>query len=411
MSKTVAGLPSGVRLTDKVTLGVFAKIFPVSAVKEALSVTNKASERFRDMPNHFVIYYVMLMAIFRDVSTGEVLRCMLEGLELLLKTPAIKVTGRSGISQARSRVSWEPMKHLFDSICIPLAKPGQKGAFFQRLRVVALDSTTFTLAESSENREYFGTHAGGAYPQARVTGLSECGTHAFFALDVAPCKVSEKTQALSNEILSKLEPDMICLADRGFTGFALLEKVAQTGCKFLWRLRKDVILESEKQFSDGSYIAKIYNHKDRKREFPQDVRVIEYKVKGSQSKETIRLITNIMDPRSAKALDLAELYSQRWEFEMALDEMKTHMLGRSSTLRSKIPALVNQEVYGGFMGHYCVRAVMHEAAVLGDIDDDELSFTHSLRVIRRRLPLAGVFPPSKITPDHNAGSIGEPCCF
>lgn len=394
MAKSVAPLPEGVRMTDKVALGVFARIFPASAIKKALAAADKSSERNRDMPNHFVVYYAMLLAFFRDVSTGEVLRCMLEGLQLLLGKPLSKVTGRSGISQARSRVSWQPLKYVFDELAVPLAEPGERGAFFQKKRIVGLDSTVFAVADSQDNREFFGLHGDrAAYPQTRVTALVECGTHAFFAAHIAPIKTSEKTQAASENILKKLGPGIICIADRGFTGFALFKQASETGASLLWRVRKDVILEPEKAFADGSYTAKIYCHLDRRRADGLTVRVIEYRVKNSENKEVIRLITNILDPRSAKALDLSELYAQRWEFEMALDEMKTHMLGQARTLRSKTPDLVIQELYGGFMAHYCVRSVIHEAARLGDLDDDELSFTHSLRVIRRKLPMFGAFPP------------------
>jgi hypothetical protein len=410
MARTVAGLPAGVRITDKVTLGVFAKTFPAAAIEEALRATDKASERNREMPNRLVIYFAMLMSLYRDVATGEVLRCMLEGLEMLLNRKIEKITGRSGISQARSRVSWEPLKMLFDSLAVPLAKKKDKGAFFQDLRVVSLDSTVFAVADEKENRKFFGKHQEGtAYPQMRVTALIECGTHAPFALTVAGLRVSEKVQAAEQDILSKLEPGMICLADRGFTGFTLFKQAAETGAKLLWRVRKDVILTPERSFSDGSYLAKIYCHLDRARTDGMLVRVIEYKVQNSKREEPIRLITNILDPRSVRALDLAELYAERWEFEMALDELKTHMLGNALTLRSKTPDLAIQELYGGFMAYYCVRSVMHEAACQAGLDDDELSFTHSVRVIRRKLPSFGIFPPGADSSAHHPGDTASAC--
>jgi hypothetical protein len=216
-------------------------------------------------------------------------------------------------------------------------------------------------------------------------------------------------QAAQQEIIEKLEPGMICLADRGFTGFSLFKQAAETGARLLWRVRKDVILDAERQFSDGSYLAKIYCHLDKRRTDGMYVRVIEYKVKDSNRNEPIRLLTNIMDPRSARALDLAELYAERWEIEMALDEIKTHMLGNALTLRSKAPELAIQELYGGFMAHYCVRSVMHEAARLGNLDDDELSFTHSVRVIRRKMPSFGIFPPGGDLPNDPSRDFTGAC--
>jgi hypothetical protein len=405
MARTAATLPEGVRLTDKVTLGVFAKVFPVDAIKRTLAKQKKESVRNRDLPNHLVVYFAMLMSLFRDAATGEVLRCMFEGLEYITGRIMDRVTGRSGISQARSRVGYEPLKAVFDELAVPLASRKDKGAFFQDMRIVALDSTVFSVADSDENLGFFYTHCDGAYPQARVTALVECGTHALYAATIDPIIVSERAQAATDEILSKLEPGMICLADRGFTGFELFQRAADTGAKLLWRVRKDVILEPERQFSDGSYLAQIYCHLDKGRRNGLLVRVIEYKITDAKTKEVIRLITNILDPRSAKALSLAELYAERWEFEMTLDEIKTHMLGKALTLRSKTPELVYQELYGGFMAHYAVRFVMHDAARLADVDDDELSFTHSIRVIRRRLPRFGAFPPGRGLPGNSGGNF------
>ena len=397
MPRVPAELPSGIRITDKVTFGVFAEKFPVGDVKAALAESNKATERIRDMPNHVVVYFAMMLALFRDANQEEVLRCVLEALHWLTGKPVDKVTGRSGISQARSRVGWEPLKLLYDRLAVPLAKKGDLGCYFKRWRIVALDGTTFNLGDTQENRDFFGAPGsadnenGGAYPQARVVSLVECGTHTQFVSEIGKYHEGEKTLAL--RLIHKLDGDMICLADRNFGGFELFCKAAESGAALVWRVRKDLNLDPIKTYGDGSFTANIFDHRDNRRKNPRLVRVIEYEVKGSKNKEFVRLITNIMDPRSASALELAELYSQRWEFEAALDEVKVHLNGNAPTLRSKVPELVLQELYGLFMAHYCIRSVMYDAASKARVDSDELSFTHSLRVIRRKLPMFGNFPP------------------
>ena len=114
---------------------------------------------------------------------------------------------------------------------------------------------------------------------------------------------------------------------------------------------------------------------------------------GETKQEPIRLVTNWLDPKESPAQELAELYHERWEIENTLDELKTHLGAKAATLRSRTPDLVKQELFGLLMAHYAIRSLMHEAAQFADIDDDELSFTHSVRVIRRRLPMFGNFPP------------------
>jgi hypothetical protein len=108
-----------------------------------------------------------------------------------------------------------------------------------------------------------------------------------------------------------------------------------------------------------------------------------------------RLLTSILDPRKAPAAELAALYHQRWEFETALDELKTHQRGPGVVLRSKSPDMVTQELWGMLLVHHAIRRLMHQAALAVDVDPDRLSFTRSLRIVRRQVTTTGqaAFPP------------------
>ena len=123
------------------------------------------------------------------------------------------------------------------------------------------------------------------------------------------------------------------------------------------------------------------------------VRVVEYQITDRDSGEVYRLITTITDWRSALSGDLAAAYNQRWEFEIALDEIETHQIAHSRVLRSKSPEMVRQEIWGILLAHYAIRALMVEAAHDADIDPDRLSFMQSLRVIRREADGSADFPP------------------
>src|SRR6202043_3897502 len=137
MARTLASLPAGSRITDYVSLGVVAKTFPLDKIRGALVATGKQSVRQRDLPAHVVIYYVIALALYMQSSYREVLRCLLEGIQWL-RTPAgdIHVAGKSGISQARTRLGWEPLRQLHDELVKPIATRETKCAWFRRWRLV-----------------------------------------------------------------------------------------------------------------------------------------------------------------------------------------------------------------------------------------------------------------------------------
>jgi IS4 transposase len=161
-------------------------------------------------------------------------------------------------------------------------------------------------------------------------------------------------------------------------------------------MKKNAVLPCDKRLADGSYLSRIYpSEKDKRHQTHAiQVRVIEYRLEGVTGAEPIyRLATSVMDPRQGPAQELAALYHERWEIETALDELKTHLRGAKIVLRSKTPDLVRQEFYGLLMAHFAVRALMHEAAMKADVDPDELSFIHAVRVVRRKLPAFNAIPP------------------
>lgn len=400
MARTVATLPAGSRITDYISLGVIAKFFPVEKVREALKQTNRASVRERDLPAHVVVYYVIALALYMRSSYREVLRCLLEGVQWLLDPSAtVKVAGKSGISQARSRLGPEPLQKLYETIVAPIAEQRTKGAWYRQWRLVSLDGSTLDVADTAENEKAFGrpgaSRGSSAYPKIRFVGLLENGTHVLWAARMDKYKTDEITLAAA--VVPALQKDMLCLADRFFPGYQLWRKAAQTGAELLWRVRQNARLEVDKRLSDGSYLSRIYpSTPDRRNQRKAIVvRVIEYRLQDVPDAEPIyRLITTILDPKLAPAKELAALYHERWEIETTLDELKTHLRGAQIVLRSKTPELVHQEFYGLLMAHFAIRGLMHEAALQADEDPDRLSFLHAVRVVQRRMARYVAIPPS-----------------
>lgn len=400
MARTPSELPAGPRLTDYISLGVIASAFPRATVDEVLAETGKTSERQRDLPAHVVMYYVIAMTLYMDVSYREVLRCLLLGVEWLLGLGVMeKVAGKSAISQARKRLGSEPVKALHDRIVRPIALRKTLGAWYRKWRLISLDGSTLAVPDTEANEAAFGRPGArigeAAYPLVRIASLVEGGTHVLFGTVMDAWRVGEIE--LARRLMKWLGPGMLCLADRNFFGFDLWCEAQATGCDLLWRVKVNTVLPCEHQFRDGSYLSTIYpSAKDRRHNTNGvKVRVVEYQLVDVPDADPIyRVITTILSPRQAPAVDLARLYHERWEIENALDELKTHLRGPHIVLRSKRPELVKQEVYGLMMAHFAIRGLMHEAALSADIDPDTVSFTHTVCVVRRRMSQFVASPPA-----------------
>lgn len=401
MARTVASLPAGSRITDYISLGVVAKTFPLDKVRTVLAASKKESMRQRDLPAHVVVYYVIALALYMQSSYREVLRCLLEGIQWLAGPSAgMSVAGNSGISQARTRLGWEPVRKLHDAVVKPIAVADTKGAWYRGWRLVSIDGSTLDVADERSNDEAFGrpgsSRGKSAYPQIRLVSLVENGTHVLFGSRMADYNTSEV--ALAKTVLPNLCKGMLCLADRGFFGFEMWAQAAATGADLLWRVKKNILLPCEKRLPDESYLSRIYPYQKGLRSGHKGVvvRVIEYRLEGVEGAEPLyRLVTSILDHERAPAAELAAIYHDRWEIETAFDELKTHLRGARIVLRSKTPDLVQQEFYGLMMAHFAVRGLMHEAALRAHEDPDRLSFLHAVRVVRRKIASYGAISPSE----------------
>src|SRR3954464_9772028 len=237
MAGAPAGLPAGVRLSDHVSLGVIARAVPAERVGQVLAETGKASARERDLPAQVMVYYAIALALYMGSSTREVLRCLLAGLRWLWGAEAVKVAGKSGISQARTRLGAEPLCRLHDRVVRPMATRARRGAWYRQWRLVSLDGSCLDMADTEANRTAFGRPGAGrgesAFPQVRFVALVENGTHVLFGARLGGFGDGETT--LAHDALPTLQPGMLCLADRQFFGHALWQGAAATGADLLWR--------------------------------------------------------------------------------------------------------------------------------------------------------------------------------
>lgn len=392
-------MSTGGRIAEHMSIGVLARTYPLERIRGILERTGRQSSRVRDLPADALVYYVIALGLFMAVSTGEVLRSLVEGLQWLDGAHTkIKAAGKVAISQARTRLGVAPLRALWGESAVPLAQESQPGAFYRGLRLVSIDGSTLDVPDTAENLAHFGrqesSRGQSAFPQLRFVALCENHSHAIFAVRMGSYATHELT--LAAELVEDLREGMLCLADRLYPSFSLWKKALSTGASLLWRTRSNADLPVEEVLPDGSCLSRIYpTLKDkRKKRNGLVVRVIEYQLEGVEGAEPLyRLLTSLMDCEKYPAQELAALYPERWEIEVTLDEFKTHMRGGQVVLRSKTPELVEQEFYGMMLAHRAVRTLMNEAALRQNLDPDRLSFTHAIRVIRRKLAAMPALSP------------------
>jgi hypothetical protein len=384
------------------SMSVLASVYPPSSINRVLDASGRHSKRERTLPATLMVYYVMALAIYMQVSYEEIMRVVVDAFNWFSNRGHVDIPAKSSISEARTRLGPDPLRLLVEQMVHPVATKATRGAFYRDWHLISLDGSTLDIGDTAENEKRFGRPGvsrgpGSAFPQIRFCSLLENGTHILFGAKVGPYNTSETT--LAHEVVQSLTPGMLCLADRSFFGFELWDRTVRVvRADALWRVKKNLVLPVEQRLPDGSYLSTVYPSTTDRRHGSDGirVRVIEYRLQGAEQTDELlyRLITSVLDPNKAPALELAELYTERWEIETTFDEFKTHLRGRNIVMRSKTPDGVLQEFWGFLLAHNAIRKIMHDAAVRADLDPDRLSFVHAMRTVQRRLPFFIVVPPS-----------------
>ena len=366
---------------------------PPEIIEQVLEQTDSGETRKRKLPSHLVVALVIAMSLWSSDSMRTVLKNLVKGLrtQRLRLAQFWRVPSPSSITEARQRLGCRAMSQLFNQVTRPLGTPQTPGAFLFGLRVMALDGTVLDVPDTPANAKVFGypgsrhgTRA--AFPKIRLVLLIEAGTHLIVDALMCPYRRSERVRA--KYLLRSVTQGMLLMWDRGLHSYAMVQATQKQRCDYLGRVPKNVKFAAEKILDDGSYLSGVYPDGKSKKKGATKIllRVIEYTIDSEEEQKIYRLITSLLDPTLYPALLLASEYHQRWEVENTIDELKTHLLGRKTPIRSLNPREVVQEVYGLLLGHWAVRCLMVQAAQQAGISPLRLGFTGTLKVIRSAIP-------------------------
>jgi hypothetical protein len=385
------------KLCHECSLEMISEIISQQSILDVLSRQNAFEQRERRLNMMSTITTLMAMSLYPQQSMQEVMKTVMHTPRQLWPEQAEQeavVAGRAALGYRRKQLGGKPMQALYHQIARPLASPQTPGAFAFGYRLMAIDSTLEAVPDTPANAKVFERLNSGkgacAFPLVRGVYLQECGTHAIVDAGFWSCRTGERQGA--KRLLRSVTTDMLLLLDSGFHGYLLHQAIGATGAQFLSRLPSEDQPEIREELSDGSFLAWLRPSESRlRKQCPAlAVRLISYTFTDPNWPgygQTHRLITSLLDPNLAPAQQLIEVYHERWEIEISIDEIDTHQRLLPRTLRSKTPMGVIQELYGCLLVHFAVRSLMlQSASQVEGLDVDRLSFSHALCVLTRYLP-------------------------
>lgn len=356
--------------------GLLSWFCPPELIDRVLDEGDRQEKRCRLLPARLVVYALLLMCLKPAIGYQKLMHHVGEAA---LDGSRWTIPNKSSFVRARMRLGSEVMERLFRALARALADPGQAPCcFWRERRVMAIDGTTIELQDTPELERAFGgqTQKGKrvGLPQMRVMCLIEAGTRAIVGVVFAAYSRSEKD--LASELLCSITPGILILADRNFPGVKIWKKFVKAGADLVWRAKNTDANRVAKTLKDGSYLALFGSGQGA-----ITLRVVEYTVAGSD--EIYRLLTNMLDPLTAPATELARLYAQRWESETSYKEIKVHHFFGLS-LRSRTVDGVHQEFWANMIVCNISRHLAYRAALqTDDHDPDRISFSAAHDVIVR----------------------------
>lgn len=411
MSFKIAQLPADDKLAQLVSVELLTQLYPQHLLCQVLTEQRRWEQRESKLSHVLMVYYVIALSLFPRLGLREVYARLLRAWHWLGERVQGGLPSAGALCYRRGTLGIGVLRRLVRQACRPLATPETPGAYRFGLRLMAIDSTLEDVADTPANAAFFGRIASGAsasaFPQARCLYLAEVGTHAIVEAVAAPCRVSD--HRLLPALLPWVQADMLVLLDRGVFSGPVLAGLRARQAHGLARLEAGMLTRPLRRLADGSYLVELTPATSRGLREPLLLRVIEYTLdpavaqqmkhlahsttsRACDPTQVHRLVTTLLDPERCPARDLIECYHERWEIELCIDELKSHLRLSPHPLRSRTPLGVLQELYGLLLLHYAVRSFMATSAAQADLDPDRLSFTHAIHVLGDALLLAPLVP-------------------
>jgi hypothetical protein len=380
-------------LEDKVcqhlSLGLLQEVLPLKQIEELLQTYQMWEQRERKLNMVAMVYWLLGLHLYPHLSQRAVYAKLVSGLRTIRDDVPEAIPSKSAFSYRREQLGSELLEELFAQCAGPRATEQTPGAFWKGMRLLAMDGTVESLADTASNRASFCystddelSHS--PFPQARLVLLVECATHLICDAEISSCRQAEASSARLLVERGKWAGSLL-LWDSGFHSSGAIFAVRARAGQVLGRLKSNVLLKPCYRLCDGSYLTYIYQDQEHHSGERMLVRVISYtftdqRIPGA-GQQVYRLVTTLLDPFRYPGKELAVLYHERWQVELVIDETDTHLRLSARTLRSQTAEGVIQELYALLLLHTLLRILMLQATQQQDVAPTTISFTDTIRLV------------------------------
>jgi Insertion element 4 transposase N-terminal/Transposase DDE domain len=403
----LAGPASGVKAGPALGGGFLRRLAGELAIREALARAGHVDVRQRELTGPATVDAVLGLCLFSG-----------EGYDSVLARVFPDPPTASALSQARARLDGEPLQELFE-LTAPVRgeekeeKEGEDegepapGSTAFGFRLSAFDGTVLDVAATAENAAEFAVPAGGKRPQARLVTLIDCGTRRVRAAAAGSYATSE--QELVDPLGGALGPDELNLADRNFFSMARWVSFSAAGAQLAWRVKNGKNSLPAKIIAvlpDGSALVRLRESNSmlaRRRRKAGDpalerlpdtiARLVEFDLlvtdaRGKTKVSRYRILTTLLDHQAYPAKQVAAVYAERWQAEIAYYRIKVSLRGAGAALRGRKPRLARQEIWGMLVVYNALCDLAAQAAVSLGVDPDQICFVAVIRHTRDHLAAA-----------------------
>jgi hypothetical protein len=342
---------------------------------------------------------VLVACLFPGAGYDSVLATAF-GLPGLTRRPGVEIPSGSAFSQARKLLGEQVMKRAFELDAAVADADLGIGLLWKGMEVTAIDGTTMELARNGVLEGEFGTPADGARPLLRVTAHVRTATFRWIGAAIGGYHDGEN--ALADQLEDSFRPGILNLADRGFFSMHRWIRFSGAGADLAWRVKntaKSVPLKTLQTLPDGSELVVLHESdgmRARRREtggrhaerLPDTIaRLVTFTVtavtRSGRAKTTrMRVLTTLLDPRAHPAAEIAVLYAERWQIEIAFLHLKRTVRGPRRPLRGQSPELARQEAWALLLIHNITATATARAAGSAGLDPGLIPFTAVLGLIR-----------------------------